>query len=94
MSTPAGLIGMSIATRANSRTTTAADRNWHEGLVVAYLAVFQEFLSSATRATSAACATSVTRATSATRTGNATSGAARCVARTLQSRDCSNRFKT
>jgi K(+)-stimulated pyrophosphate-energized sodium pump len=38
MSALAGFIGMAIATRANGRTTVAAQRNWHEGLYVAFSA--------------------------------------------------------
>ena len=38
MSALAGFIGMAIATRANGRTTVAAQRNWHEGLKVAFSA--------------------------------------------------------
>ncbi len=38
MSALAGFLGMAIATRANGRTTVAAERNWHEGLQVAFSA--------------------------------------------------------
>ena len=38
MSALAGFMGMAIATRANGRTTVAAERNWHEGLKVAFSA--------------------------------------------------------